>query len=121
MVAIRLERFERLTPLVVAGVAAFAWSLLLAWGHSSGFAASFVMWNVMMVAMMLPSLVPWLMPFEPAQSFRFALGYFAVWALYCLAAAAAQQYVSVSAEARSINVTPDEYCAPENSISTIAK
>jgi predicted metal-binding membrane protein len=93
VVAIRLERFERLTPLVIVAVAALAWSLLLVHGHASGFAASFVMWNVMMVAMMLPSLVPWLVLFEPSQSLRFSSGYFAVWAGYCFAAAAAQHYL----------------------------
>ncbi len=90
MVAIRLERLDRL---ILVAVAALAWSLLLAFGHTSGFAASFVMWNVMMVAMMLPSLFPWLVLFEPAQSLRFALGYFAVWAVYCLIAAGAQHYL----------------------------
>jgi len=95
VVAIRLERVERLTPLVVAAVAALAWSLLVAYGHASGFAASFVMWNVMMVAMMLPSLFPWLVLFEPSQSVRFAFGYFAVWGMYCFAAAAAQHYLRV--------------------------
>jgi len=93
VVAIRLERFDRLTPLVVVAVAALAWSLLLVDGHASGFAASFVMWNVMMVAMMVPALVPWLVLFEPSQATRFAFGYFAIWAVYCLGAAAAQHYL----------------------------
>lgn len=92
MVAIRLARVDRL---ILVAVIALAWSLVLAFGHSSGFAASFVMWNVMMVAMMLPSLYPWLVLFEPPQSLRFALGYFAVWAVYCLVAAGAQQYFRV--------------------------
>lgn len=93
MVAIRLERVERLTPPVIVAVAALAWLLLLVAGQASGFAASFVMWNVMMVAMMLPSLLPWLVLFEPSQSLRFASGYFAVWAGYCFAAAGAQHYL----------------------------
>lgn len=92
MVAIRLERLDRL---IIVAVAALAWSLLLAFGHTSGFAATFVMWNVMMVAMMLPSLFPWLVLFEPAQSLRFSLGYFTVWAVYCLVAAGAQHYLRV--------------------------
>ena len=50
MVAIRLERVERVTPLVIVAVAALAWSLLLVHGHASGFAASFVMWNVVYVS-----------------------------------------------------------------------
>lgn len=94
MVAIRLERVDRLT-LVVGAVAALAWTALVAFDHSNGFAASLVMWNVMMVAMMLPSLFPWLVLFEPAQSLRFALGYFTVWAGYCVAAAGAQSYLHV--------------------------
>ncbi len=93
MVAIRLERVERLTPLFIVAVTALAWSLLLVLGHASGFAASFVMWNVMMVAMMLPSLLPWLVLFEPSQSLRFSFGYFAVWGVYCFAAAGAQHYL----------------------------
>jgi len=93
VVAIRLERVERLTPPVIVAVAALAWLLLLVAGQASGFAASFVMWNVMMVAMMLPSLLPWLVLFEPSQSLRFASGYFAVWAGYCFAAAGAQHYL----------------------------
>ena len=93
MVAIRLERVEPLTPLVIVAAAALAWSLLLVYGHASGFAASFVMWNVMMVAMMLPSLLPWLVLFEPSQAVRFSSGYFAVWAVYCLVAAGAQHYL----------------------------
>lgn len=92
MVAIRLERFDRL---IIIAIAALAWSVLLTFGHTGGFTASFVMWNVMMVAMMLPSLFPWLVLFEPAQSLRFSLGYFAVWAAYCLVAAAAQYTLSV--------------------------
>jgi predicted metal-binding membrane protein len=92
VVAIRLERFDRL---IVVAIAALAWSLLWAFGHTSGFAASLVSWNVMMVAMMLPSLTPWLLLFEPHQSLRFSLGYFAVWALYALAAAGAQQLLRV--------------------------
>jgi predicted metal-binding membrane protein len=95
VVAVRLERVGRLAPLAVAAIAAAAWSLLLAMGHTSGLLASFVMWNVMMVAMMLPSLLPWLMLFEPGESARFTLGYFGVWAIYCLAAAGAQHYLRV--------------------------
>lgn len=96
MVAIRLERVDRLVPLLVGAVAALAWSLLWTHGeHASGFVASFVMWNVMMVAMMLPSLIPWLRLFEPAQSLRFSLGYFAAWAGYSFVAASAQHYLRV--------------------------
>ena len=105
MVAIRLERVERLTPLVVLAVAALAWSLLLGYGHASGFAASFVMWNVMMVAMMMPALVPWLVLFETSQATRFAFGYFAIWGVYCLGAAAAQHYLrddAVTGEASGV-------------------
>jgi len=95
MVAIRLARVGRLAPVVVALAATVAWLLLLAYGHASGFVASFVMWNVMMVAMMAPSLVPWLMLFEAAQAVRFTVGYFGAWAIYCLGAAGAQHYLRV--------------------------
>ena len=73
-----------------------AWFVLAGHAHhASGFLASFALWNVMMVAMMLPSLFPWLellgrsryaVPF-------FALGYFGLWAVYCLVAATAQQWL----------------------------
>ena len=106
MVAIRLERVERLTPLVVLAVAALAWSFLLGQVHASGFAASFVMWNIMMVAMMLPALFPWLVLFEASHATRFAFGYFAIWGVYCLGAALAQHYLraehAVTGEASAV-------------------
>lgn len=77
-----------------------AWTVLGLAGHQTphaSFLAAFAMWNVMMVAMMLPSALPWLAILSTGKpgSARldvtlFAIGYFAVWALYCLAAAAVQ-------------------------------
>ena len=68
-----------------------------------GFGVAFAMWMVMMVAMMLPAVLPWILLFSDvgqrrtdgnvAQRFPtalFAAGYFAVWALFSLVAAAGQ-------------------------------
>jgi len=66
------------------------------------FAWVFLMWLAMMVAMMLPPVLPWIWVFAAATKGRpdappawgrtaiFSSGYFALWSLYSLAAAAAQ-------------------------------
>jgi predicted metal-binding membrane protein len=84
-------RADRGAALVfAAAAAALAWALVGHHAAAPGFASAFTMWNVMMVAMMLPSLLPWLVLFERERLPLFLAGYFAVWALYCVAAAGAQ-------------------------------
>lgn len=73
------------------------------------FVAAFGMWVMMMVAMMLPPVMPWILLFastnarrEPGRAGRvglgstslFVTGYFSVWALFSLVAAALQVWLS---------------------------
>lgn len=99
MVAVRLERDQRLTFVVAAAIATLAWGALVVYPHADGFASAFAMWNIMMVAMMLPALVPWLALFDPTQAARFAAGYFVVWGVYAFAAAAVQVELTIPARA----------------------
>jgi len=67
-----------------------------------GLLLAFTMWLVMMVAMMLPAVLPWILLFSDAgrrhdplrgtafSTLLFVGGYFAIWALFSIAAAAVQ-------------------------------
>lgn len=81
---------------------AFMWLMPMGGWGATEFALCFAMWVVMMVAMMVPSAVPMLFAFHSLSRSRpggeragrrfgaFLLGYFFVWSVFSLLAAAAQ-------------------------------
>jgi predicted metal-binding membrane protein len=112
----RILRNQRLIiAAVVALLAGLAWAFLLAGAGMPGtmsmpgmappFAALLLMWWLMMVAMMLPSAAPAILLYARvrqmrrndagiAQSWVFVAGYLAVWFIFALLAAGAQQLIT---------------------------